>query len=159
MNNRAKKYLMISGFVAVIIFVWFIRETLFVYTNAQISVLEFGNEPFNFFPGMGFLGEMELNSLYTFKWLMTLVFFMLFWLLAVLCLYLFYNAKKLYKYVHVTYAVILLLSGASILAAKLLGGTAAGEAYSFARLLMGAGQSPLVLMILLPVLRLAQKNQ
>lgn len=147
MNKQLKVVLLIFLFA----FVWFYRETTFIYTNALISEIEYQtNNHFKMFLGLGFLKNCDLQTLYILKWLFTFIYAIVFWLLCLLLVKWFYTSAVNYKLTHFVYLALFALSFAAYSLGYLIS-ELQDYAYSFSRYLLGAAQSPLVAMLLIPV--------
>jgi hypothetical protein len=147
MNKKLKIVLIIFLFAIV----WFYRETTFIYTNALISELQnkTGNG-FKMFAGLGFLKHCDLRTLLMLKWVFTIIYVIVFWLLCLLMVKWFYNTAIHYKLTHIIYLSVPVLSFVVYTLSHLING---GQEYGymFSRHLLGAAQSPLIAMLLISV--------
>lgn len=127
------------------------RDVYFRHLNAQISVAEFGSPQFAFQFGLDYMMDFSLEELKALKWKATIFFFILHFLFSLLVLRIWFHERMNYLLISGVYLVVFILSGIGIFIGKMA--PAFGEqGYYFARWLMGAGQSPLLLMLLVILL-------
>lgn len=144
-RSKFKTVFSISFFVLLYAVLGYFRDLVFRYTNAQINLLEYGGEPFPFYPGLKFLGILTLKQLYLFKWALTVFVFILHWLIAFFILYIWFRKKENFRLLHLSYLACILLGAIGFLLGKLF---TSDQGYYFARWIMGAAQSPIIIMIL-----------
>lgn len=147
-KNKSRNIFFIVLMILLFGITGYFRDVIFRYANAQIGLLEYGGEPFDFYPGLSFLGILTLKQLYIFKWTATFFFLLITWSYALLATRIWFNSKIHFRIVHVSYAALFLLAGTGFMIGKILHSV---QGYYFARWLMGAGQSPVLLMILMVV--------
>lgn len=143
--------LLITAFVLVFGALGYYRDVLFRHVNSQISVLEYGSDAFGFWWGTGFLENFTLEGLYRFKWVGTIVFAFMNFGLSLMVLLVWFRSKKNVVLLSLMYAAVFFMAAIGMLIGKLLPG-AAEYMYYFSRWLMGAAQSPLLVMVLLVLL-------
>lgn len=148
-RSKLKTVFYISFFVLLFAALGYFRDLVFRYTNAQINLLEYGGEPFPFYPGLKFLGILTLKQLYLFKWALTVFVFLLHWLIAFFIIRIWFRKKENFRLLHFSYLACILLGAIGFLLGKLF---SSDHGYYFARWIMGAAQSPIIIMIVLAAL-------
>lgn len=126
-----KKKPFIIGLIAVVIALGFLRDYIFVSINEKTGQ-----------------GTDDSGNLFYWKWILTFVFTLLYFVLACLFLYLLFRKKKYIWLTVFTYAGLFAVSFIASAAGFLLSSFENG--YPFVRTVMGIAQSPIVLMILIP---------
>lgn len=127
------------------------RDVFFRHLNAQISVAEFGNPQFAFQFGLDFMQQLSLDEMKLLKWKATIFFFMLNLLLSLLVIRIWFHERINYLLIAGMYAGVLFLSAIGFLAGK-IAPAFSEQGYYFARWLMGAAQSPVLIMLLVVLL-------
>lgn len=159
MRDRILHILAIIAFILAFGALGYYRDVLFRHVNSQISVLEYGTDTFEFWWGSGFLQDFSLSGLYRFKWIGTIVFALLNYGLSLMVLLVWFRSKKNVVLLSLMYIAVFFMAAIGMLIGKLLPGSAESM-YYFSRWLMGAAQSPLLVMILVVLFfsPLRQKN-
>lgn len=98
-----------------------------------------------------FLLDWEANSILKLKWLLTFIFFGLFWLMTLYIVKVVFDKSKYNKSVHILYLGMLGLSALLYLTGYLLGYSR--EFYHLVRTVMGIAQSFMPLMILVIIIK------
>jgi hypothetical protein len=148
--------LRIAAYVISFVVLGFIREFFFVHTNDQIRAVYY-NQLYPLPQALGFLKTLSYNQLYTLKWVLTLVFFLLFFALSYKAIKDLTNIRSLKKAVIWSYTSVFVVSGLAIVIGSLT--SMNEEAYSFARFFMGIGQSPVIFMMIYASSFLKLNNQ
>jgi hypothetical protein len=151
MRDRILHILAISAFILAFGALGYYRDVLFRHVNSQISVLEYGSDAFEFWWGTGFLEHFTLEGLYRFKWVGTIVFAVLNYGLSLMVLLVWFRSKKNVVLLSLMYAAVFFMAAIGMIIGKLLPG-AAEYMYYFSRWLMGAAQSPLLVMVMVVLL-------
>jgi len=151
--------LKITGFILVLLALGLSRESLFVNINAVLyyKYYEPGQEP-NLVNGFwGFLNSFSYLFLYRAKWIVTLVFVILFWFTQKTFIAVLFREKKALFWLGMLYLSLLLLAGISFGVGWLFGNLEQG--YRFSRICMGLLQSPVPCMVLIPLTYFYKQNQ
>lgn len=144
--KKRNRIIIILLFVAWVVFLGFLREYLFVNINYNIEFLS-GNRVYNYADSaFQFMSEYSISTLYTLKWVGTLLFFLLYWLSGILFIKILYNQKKFMLIYTIIYLAIFTFAGLAYAGGLIF--SEPGEGYSLARKIMGWGQSPIPLMFL-----------
>jgi hypothetical protein len=98
-------------------------------------------------------------TLYYSKYLFTLGWLLVFYLLSYFALKKLSSDKNLIKFMTLTYLLLLILAGASMVTGYLMNQTLKNDEYTFSRWLLGIAQSPLICLILLAAEKLNKKPQ
>ena len=127
-----QKKLVIAGLIIIAISLGFLRDHVFVFIN---YLIETGGDP-----------EGKLSML---KWVLTLLFSLAYLMNTCALLFVFFRSQK--------YIRIAVLSYSFLFAAALLSAATScifssfGNVYPFVRTILGVAQSPVVMMILIPI--------
>jgi hypothetical protein len=105
-----------------------------------------------------FLEEMEYESIIKIKWVLTILFTLLFLALTLIAVKMVFPEKKFLRYTVISYLVILCVA-AILMMTGIVFPAASAKCYEFSRYLMGFAQSPLVLMILIPAFKLSSSEK
>jgi hypothetical protein len=149
-NEKRPDFLFITVIVIYLILIGFFREHVFVNVNYQSSKL-FYHDSFDYsLPSdMKWLENFSYKQLYYFKFPLTFVFTLLYFLPAYLTVKRFFPGKKHPQLTLLVYAFLFILALFVFGIGLLFGGYE--KCYSVSRYLMGFVQSPLLMMILVPV--------
>jgi hypothetical protein len=101
--------------------------------------------------------SLSYKTAYYLKYLFTILFVSLFFVVSILFLRLFSGDKKLLKWLSYSYLVLLLLSMVLMLSAYFIRVDLESDEYSVSRWLMGIAQSPLPALFLLATSKLNKK--
>lgn len=151
-----KKSILIIFIIIFLVFWGYFRDFLFKKIN---SLLQAWDHDFDYeMPGlMKFITNFEYDTIVIFKWILTFVFWGIYLLMSVIVIKLFFTNKQFIKITIAAFITILMISGTFMMIGSLF--TSASEKmYEFSRYLMGMAQSPIVLMILIPVFKLYEKG-
>ena len=107
---------------------------------------------------LSFLQEYEYDTIVNLKWLLTVLFSILYLFFSILAVKLLFNDRKYFKITLLIYLGILIVSGLFITTGFIFESTSE-KMYEFARYLMGVAQSPIILMLLIPAFKLAEKEK
>jgi len=140
-----------------VIFSGYLRDTIFKSMNALLRAWDQDQD--YYLPSfLSFLQDYEYTTVENLKWLLTVLFSIIYLFFSILIIRLLFNEKKYLKIVVFTYLGILILSGLFIFTGFLFSNTSQ-TMYEFARYLMGMAQSPIILMILIPTFKLSEKEK
>lgn len=135
----------------------YLRDSIFKTINALLRSWDLEQDYF-IPPFLSFLENFEYETLENLKWLLTLLFSILYLILSIFAIKLVFKDRKYIKIAIFTYVGIIILSGIFIISGYLFTSTSE-KMYEFARYLMGMAQSPIVLMILIPTFKLSEKEK
>lgn len=131
------KKLLIVIIIVMLIFGSFIRDSIFIEFNHELSVER---------------SNTDHGLLLSMKWLWTLLFSLFYMLMACLLVILLYNNKRFVFYVLMFYTAFILVSFTFLASGMLLDDYNTG--YALARRFMGMVQSPVLIMFLIPAFKL-----
>lgn len=139
------KNILAGGFVILLFFVGYLRETVFLVINSVLRKYPF---PYNssYIAPPTFLYDFNDNTLLMLKWVLTFGFSALFAGLTILFIH-FYFKNKIYN--KITFRIYLMLVGVSLLL-SLLGMVfnTFDETYAISRFVIGLAQYPLIPLVL-----------
>lgn len=156
-NQRFRKTAFILLMIILYLLAGYFRDTFFKNLNSQIDVANGNSVPFEFSAGMTFLGELTAKSLVNLKWIMTVIFTLIFLLLGIITIRLFLKNKKNLRLLLFAYSFIFILAGIVLVTGKVFSGWEE-KTFGLSRDLLHALQSPLIIMILIPVLLISQRK-
>jgi len=155
--SKSKKILHLSSIAVLLLFLSFYRDYVFRSINALLMAWDY-NMDYPIHPSLSFLKNWEYSSIVNFKWLLTILFSLLFLLLLLWTVKIVFNNKKYRNTSIATYIGIIVLASLFMLIGYIFTATAE-RMYEFARFIMGMAQSPLILMILVPTFLFAEKQK
>ena len=155
-NNRLKNSLTLIVLALIAVLLGYLRDSIFKTINALLRAWDLSQD--FYLPNyLTFLENFEYNTLVNLKWALTLVFSILYLFLSIFAIKWLFNNKKQVNITIFTYLAIIFLSGVFI-SIGLLWDASSDKMYEFARYLMGMAQSPIILMLLIPAFKLAEKE-
>jgi hypothetical protein len=150
--------------ISVIIFLGYLRDFIFVHLNDQLAVryyLEYRNTRYEYPlpPSLSFFSTMSYTSLSTWKWILSGVFMILHFAIAVTVIKRLFPLQRYGIYIIAgAFMILLIIAGLSYAYGSLSGNW--DKAYPLAITFSHMAQSPIVLMILVPAFMLVkQENQ
>ncbi len=146
-------------FISVFAILGFSREFLFVNINNQLFKLYYHNEDIKIPPSLDFITHFQYSTLYYLKYLFTIVYFLAYLLTSYFAVKLICQNKKNAKWIIYIYAILLVLSGISMVYNYFINNQLDGDEYTFSRWLMGIAQSPLVAFFIIASSKLYNKFQ
>lgn len=152
MTLKTNKIIVLFGIVLLLIFVGFLREFMFVNINSELADVyykRFEKVPPSF---LYIFNDWNYANLYYFKFLLTAIFTVIYCSITLLGIKFAFNNKKYLKLTILIFAGIMCISFLVYLTGYL--GINPRRAYLFSRWMMGFAESPLILMILVPVFML-----
>lgn len=136
-------------------FIGYLREFIFLNLNHHIKTIEY-NQKIEKYPWpIDFFTELDLNSAQTYKWFFTIFFTLVFLGLTLLIIQLFFRNSSYLKFVLIFFGIFFLASFIIYSGGLLLGEKEMG--YIVSRRIMGYVQSPVILMLLFPILYLYER--
>ncbi len=155
-NNRLKNSLTLIVLALIAVLLGYLRDSIFKTINALLRAWDLSQD--FYLPNyLTFLENFEYNTLVNLKWALTLFFSILYLFLSIFAIKWLFNNKKQVNITIFTYLAIIFLSGLFI-SIGLLWHASSDKMYEFARYLMGMAQSPIILMLLIPAFKLAEKE-
>ena len=153
--KKKQRIIFIFLFITWVVFLGFLREYLFVNINYNIEFVS-GNRVYNYADSaLEFMSKYSISTLYTFKWVGTILFFLLYWLSGVVLIKVLFQQKKFIFIYSIIYLAIFSFAGLSYLSGQIF--SEPDEGYRLARQIMGWGQSPIPLMFLWGGIHLERK--
>lgn len=143
--------------VCFLLFLGYCRDFIFKTLNALQKTLDM-NVSYSTPPALSFLENYEYNTLTNIKWVLTFLFCIVYLALSVLTIQLLFHNRK-YKIIIVAiYVALTVFSGILTGVGRMFPDTSV-TMYEFARYIMGMLQSPVILMILVPIFKLSEKEK
>ncbi len=150
-----KKSLLIL-IICLLLFLGFYRDFVFKNINALLKAWDFDLE-YSMPNSLKLFENLEYATLVNLKWLLTLLFSIIYLIIPVYTIHLLFKNKKYTVITIYLYVSITVMSSLFILTGVVFENTS-DKMYEFARYFMGMLQSPIILMILIPTFKLAGKN-
>jgi hypothetical protein len=154
--QRIKTLLFYLLIIALLLATGFYRDFVFKSINALLQAWD-SNMDYYMPPSLCFFENYEYDTIVNIKWLLTFIFSLAYFLISFIAIRFIFRNRKFTLITCWAYLGILLLSGIFMLTGMIFK-TSTEKMYEFARYFMGMAQSPLVLMILVPVFKLAEKE-
>jgi hypothetical protein len=154
---KFRKYALLLILVVFFIASGFYRDFVFLNVNAQMRASYYLHKDSELAPSMKFLEAYSYIHLYYVKWVLTFLFSLLFMTYTIGIIHLYFPEKKYIRWAVITYALLF-----SIAALFWTGGYLANHSekgYLVARFLMDMTQSPIMLIVLIPALRLLKNSK
>lgn len=120
------------------------REFVFVNINNQLFNLYYSRHDTPIPASLNWITGMSYADLYYFKYLLTLVCALLYFLCTFYAVKVLSGEKKFGRWVLYIYALLLILSGIAMAWGYVVNNRLGDEEYTFSRWAMGIAQSPLV---------------
>lgn len=153
-----KKLRIIAFYLLIILLllaVGYYRDFVFKSINALLQAWD-SEVDYYITPSLSFIENYEYETIVRLKWLLTMIFSLAYLGISLLAVKFIFDRRSFMKITVFVYMAITALSGCLILIGMIIGSQE--KMYEFARYFMGMAQSPLVLMILFPVFKLAEKE-
>lgn len=154
--SKKKMWMQILFIAIAAIALGFLRDSIFKTINSLLRAWDLDQDYF-LPPLLNFLENFQYDTLVNLKWILTLLFSLLYLLLSLITIKMLFGNRNFFKITIWSYVAILLVSGILITIGYVFKGTTE-KTYEFARYLMGLAQSPLILMILIPAFKLSEKE-
>ncbi len=140
MKNFSKYFFYILIFAVL----GFSREYLFVNINNQLYSLYYHQSNYILPNSLFFLKQISYQNLYFLKYPLTTIYFIAYLITSYFATVKINGNKKNGIWVVYIYALLLALSGVSMIYNYIINNQLQGDQYTFSRWLMGIGQSPLI---------------
>ncbi|MDQ3046980.1 MAG: hypothetical protein M3R27_05480 [Bacteroidota bacterium] len=157
MKFFSKKNFLLSLIILLLLILGYYRDFLFKQINAMLKAWDFEMDYAMPFPWR-FLENYYYDTIVNFKWLLTIVFTILFLLVSMLAIHLIFRNKKFLRITVLSYVAVTVIS-ALFAGIGILSESSSVKMYELARYLMGMAQSPVILMILIPAFKLSSREQ
>jgi hypothetical protein len=154
--SRGKKTLYIALIIIVLLIIGFYREFVFKNINALIQAID-ADMDYEMPSSLNFLSGYQYQTLINIKWVLTIVFAALYLIISMITIKVIFDNQKFRKITMMVFLAVTLLSGIFILLGFLIK-SRNDNMYEIARFLMGILQSPIILMLLIPAFKLAEKD-
>jgi hypothetical protein len=156
MKLRIKESLLILILIIVFIAIGFFRDAVFMNINSQLYKLYFKNYEFTLPNWLSVFSDWPYMRLYYFKYFLTAFFVVIYLLLSVLTVRIMTGDLKRSKWVYYAYGIVIAMASITYLGGYLINNFPKG--YLFSRNLLGLLQSPFIIMIIIPALKLEQQK-
>jgi hypothetical protein len=156
MKLKYKEMLLILIMIVVFVIAGFLRDAVFTNINAQLFKLYFKNYEFTLPPYLSVFETWPYMKLYYFKYVITAVFIIIYFMLSMLAVRIFSGSMDAVKWVYYAYGIVLLLCLLTYFGGIFLHNFPKG--YLFTRNLVGLLQSPFIVMMIIPALKLEKKS-
>ncbi len=145
-------------FILIVVFIalGFLRDATFMSINSQLYKLYFKNYDYTLPSWLSYFNSWPYMKLYYFKYILTAAFIIFYFLLSIATVYIFTGSFKPIKWVLWAYGIVLILSVFTYFGGLALNHFEKG--YLFTRNLTGLLQSPFIIMIIIPALKLENMN-
>ena len=149
-KKQRTNLLLASGFIFLIIYLGFLRDSIFININYIIDQIYYNSEIVYYHSMYEFLVPLGVGGLMKLKWILTFVFALANFALSYGILKnLFINSRSSISLLSWGYVFLFILSGLLFLLGKLIGDGELG--YTLSRRFMGVLQSPVPLMVVAAV--------
>lgn len=152
-----KKYILLALIISLLLFFGYYRDFVFKNINGLLKAWDY-NITYSLPPSLQFFENYDYDTLSNIKWLLTLLFSIIYLLIALKTIRLLFENKKYTRITLIAYIAVTMVSALCI-AAGLIFKNTSETMYEFARYLMGMAQSPIILMILIPAFKLSEKEK
>jgi len=150
------KYILFIGTFGIL---GYYRDFLFVNLNYRLFRLYYNNTNYVLPESLMFFNQFDYNTLYYIKYPITVLFFIAYFATTFFAVRIFCLNKKNTILVIYIYILLLVLAGMTMIYNYIINHQIDGDEYSFARWLMGIGQSPLVSFFIIASSKLYNKFQ
>ncbi|MBI3511378.1 MAG: hypothetical protein HY064_11995 [Bacteroidetes bacterium] len=149
----------IAGGLLILLYIvtGFLREFIFVNINEQSRVTYYHDADSHVSPSLHFLSGWSYAALYYSKWLLTVLFAIVFALLAAITVKTIFNEREKIRITLISYGIIFILGSLFYLAGSLTG--MIDSTYNIARFLAGLTETPALLVILIASFLVLRKSE
>ena len=156
MNNTIK-YIKVGCLFLVSIILGFVRERTFITINNRLKDIRKSSDYTEFETWLLFLKELDPQTLYMLKWILTPGFAIVFMLLTITVSKVYFESNKYNYLVSFVFLSIFVVAISGYGIGYLIG--AENKAYTFSRFFMGLIQSPFILVFIIPAFSLLEKQK
>ena len=125
-------------------FLGFTKEFLFVNINNQLYKTYYKNNDILISKSLTFLSKYSYETLYYIKYPLTLIYFIVYFLVSFYSVKIICDNKKITMWIVYIYSLLFILSSITMFYNYIINNQLSGEEYTFSRWLMGIAESPLV---------------
>ena len=151
-----KKYFFLFLLILSLLVTGFYRDFVFKNINALLQAWD-ADMDYTMPPSLTFFTNYEYHTLVNIKWVLTIVFSIIYLIISIFTVRLLFNNKKYIRLTVATYAGVLVVSCVFIAIGFVFHHSE--NMYSLARYLMGMVQSPVLLMIVIPAFKLNENSK
>jgi hypothetical protein len=152
-----KNHLLLALIISLLLFFGYYRDFVFKNINGLLKAWDY-NMTYNLPRSLQFFENYDYDTLLNIKWLLTLLFSIIYLLIAIKTIGLLFENKKYTRITLAAYIAVTMVS-ALFIATGLIFKNTSETMYEFARYLMGMAQSPVILMVLIPAFKLSEKDR
>ena len=135
----------------------FSRDYLFVNINYQAGKIYYQRvDDYHVAEGLKFLETWSYKKLYFSKWILTVLYMLMYGIITIMGIHLTFKNKQYNRYAFLVYALLFVLAALVYNSGNYL--LSVDRAYTISRQIMGWLQSPIIAMILLPAFYLSEKK-
>lgn len=142
--------------ISLIISVGFIRDFIFVHVNYQINHLYYHNYDYQLPSLLSFFNRFDYSTLYYSKYLLTILFILIYFLLARWVVMEFIGEKKYLQWVRFSYLIVIFIAAIALIVITSFSNFS--TAYNTTRKIIELVESPLIIMALLPLIYIHKKQ-
>ena len=147
----------LASIVILIVATGFIRDFTFVNINYAIHFLE-GKSPYYYgHSSVAFLSSYSINSLYTAKWILTIVVMLIYMTYTIFTVNFLFKTRQHTRWILLLYGLLFIVGGITYVGGWIFNQSIPG--YTISRVFMGFAQSPLPLMVLVPFFYLLNQDK
>jgi hypothetical protein len=148
MNRKKTKWYLV--FIILFGVVGYLREFFFVYLNIVMFELYYGSHSEVKVPEiMGYFRNLPYDTLYYSKYIFTLIWTIIFFILNYWCLKKLSKVPVLKNILVITYLLMLFIAGLSMMYGYFVKDRLQNDEYTLSRWLLGIAQSPLITLVFL----------
>ncbi len=159
MNKTLRSSRVIAKIVAILcslLILGYYRDFLFKTINGLLKAWYFDVD-YVMPPSLSFLENYQYETLLNLKWILTLLFSILYLIVALTAVKTLFKERK-YLLITVAAYISITLFSCTFMAIGYFFHSTSEKMYEFARYFMGMAQSPVILMILIPAFKIAEKE-
>lgn len=142
--------------ISLIISVGFIRDFIFVHVNYQINHLYYHNYDYQLPSLLSFFNRFDYSTIYYSKYLLTIFFILIYFLLAGWAVMEFIGEKKYLQWVRFSYLIVIFIAAIALIVITSFSNFS--TAYITTRKIIELVESPLIIMALLPLIYIHKKQ-
>ena len=105
-----KKYLATAGIIILLFVIGYFRDYIFVGINYRIASLTYNEFPDNLPPIPSFFLRFNIEELYLIKWILTILFTILYYSVSCLTVYYLFRQKKFIIYTTALFGAVFIIS-------------------------------------------------
>ena len=155
--NRKKNYLYIFLISVALVFFGYYRDFVFKKINALMQAWDHDMD-YTMPPSMRFLESYEYATLENIKWLLTVMFTLIYLAISLFAIKVIFNTRT-YRNITIGAFIGVTVASGILILLGLIFHSASYKMYEFARYLMGMVQSPIALMVLIPAFIIAEREK